>query len=59
MDKVYLATYHILGTACPWYYMLKRDSAMASWECFKELCNQHFRPPEQKPPAHLQFWTAM
>jgi hypothetical protein len=43
-DKVWLASFHMIGTAQHWYYMIERDTGKVSWPLFKDLCNQRFVP---------------
>lgn len=42
-DKVWLASYHLLGAAQQWYFQLERDEP--SWRMFKDYCNLRFGPP--------------
>ncbi|XP_062182160.1 uncharacterized protein LOC133886488 [Phragmites australis] len=44
-DRVWLASYHLVGAAQTWYYALEQDEGMPGWERFKELCNLRFGPP--------------
>jgi hypothetical protein len=44
-DKVWLASFHLLGSAQQWYYVIERDAGVPSWEDFKLLCHQRFGPP--------------
>jgi hypothetical protein len=44
-DRVWLASYHLAGTASQWYTVRERDSGMPDWETFKHLCHQRFGPP--------------
>lgn len=44
-DKVWLASFHMTGTAQQWYYMLERDVGVLPWSDFKELCHQRFFGP--------------
>lgn len=41
-DQVWLASYHLTGTAQLWYYMLERDQGQTTWDRFKELCHLRF-----------------
>jgi hypothetical protein len=43
-DKVWLASFHMTGTAQQWYFMLERDAGEVLWQLFKDLCNQRFGP---------------
>jgi hypothetical protein len=45
VDKVWLASFHLLGSAQQWYYVIERDAGTPSWEEFKQLCHQRFGPP--------------
>ena len=44
-EKVWLASYHLVGTAQQWYYQLERDEGMLSWVCFEDFVNMRFGPP--------------
>ena len=37
-EKVWLASYHMLGAARTWYNQLLRDEPPLSWGRFKQLC---------------------
>jgi len=43
-DKVWLASFHMTGSAQQWYYVLERDSGRPSWTNFRLLCHQRFGP---------------
>jgi hypothetical protein len=43
-DKVWLASFHMTGSAQQWYYVLERDAGRPSWENFRMLCHQRFGP---------------
>ena len=45
IDKVWLASFHLLGPLQQWYYVIERDTGAPSWEEFKQLCHQRFSPP--------------
>ena len=44
-DKVWLASFHLTGTAQRWYYVLEHDAGEPAWEEFKRLCQKCFGPP--------------
>jgi hypothetical protein len=44
-DKVWLASFHLLGSAQQWYFVIERDAGTPSWDAFKQLCHQRFGPP--------------
>lgn len=44
-DKVWLATFHMTGSAQLWYHRLERDTGTPSWRRFVELVNTRFGPP--------------
>lgn len=44
-DKVWLASYHMLGSAQTWFHRLERDTGTPSWRYFAELVNTRFGPP--------------
>lgn len=44
-EKVWLASFHLTGTAQQWYYVLERDAGEPLWDEFKRLCHQRFGPP--------------
>jgi hypothetical protein len=44
-DKVWLASFHLTGTAQQWYYVMECDAGVPSWEEFKVLCDQRFGLP--------------
>jgi hypothetical protein len=44
VDKVGLASFHMIGAAQQWYYMLERDMGMPTWPHFKALYQQRFGP---------------
>lgn len=43
-EKVWLASFHLTGTAQQWYYVLERDIGEPVWEDFKMLCQPRFGP---------------
>lgn len=43
-EKVWLASYHLTGTAQQWYIVLEWDSGVIVWDDFKRLCQQCFGP---------------
>lgn len=44
-DRVWLASYHLSGTAQQWYIVMERDAGEPTWDDFKLLCHQRFGPP--------------
>jgi hypothetical protein len=44
VDRVWLASYHLHGTAQQWYHILERDAGEPHWEEFKRLCHNRFGP---------------
>ena len=42
--KVWLATYHMTGTAQTWYMQLERNEGIPSWPRFKNRCHIRFSP---------------
>ena len=38
-DRVWLASYHLSGTAQQWYITLERDAGEPAWDEFKRLCH--------------------
>jgi len=44
-DRVWLASYHLTGTALQWYLILENDTGRSTWEEFRGLCQQRFGPP--------------
>ena len=47
-QKVGLASFHMIGVAQHWFYMLERDTGdinAISWPLFRSLCQQRFGPP--------------
>nr|ABG89853.1 unknown [Phyllostachys edulis] len=44
-DKVWLASYHLVGSAQQWYYQLERDDGEPPWQLFKDYCNLRFGLP--------------
>ena len=49
-DKVWLATFHMTGSAQLWYHRLERDMGTPSWRHFVELINTRFGPPLRSNP---------
>ncbi|KAJ4758083.1 polyprotein [Rhynchospora pubera] len=49
-EKVWLASYHLVGIAQQWYYQLERDEGLLSWARFKEMCHLRFGPPIRSNP---------
>ncbi|KAJ4786652.1 polyprotein [Rhynchospora pubera] len=49
-EKVWLASYHLLGVAQQWYYQVERDEDLLPWPRFKELCHLRFGPPIRSNP---------
>ncbi|KAM0930587.1 hypothetical protein ACQ4PT_000853 [Festuca glaucescens] len=45
--KVWLAAYHMTGTAQTWYMQLERNEGIPSWPRFKNRCHLRFGPPVQ------------
>ncbi|KAM0856597.1 hypothetical protein ACQ4PT_048998 [Festuca glaucescens] len=43
--KVWLAAYHMTGTAHTWYMQLERNEGIPSWPHFKNRCHLRFGPP--------------
>ena len=43
-DKVWLASFHMTGSAQQWFYVLERDAGRPSWDAFRLLCHQRFGP---------------
>jgi hypothetical protein len=43
-DKIWLATYHLIGVAQEWYYQRERSKGAPQREEFKELCHLRFGP---------------
>jgi len=41
-DRVWFASYHLVGAARSWYYTLEQDEGVPSWERFKDLCHLRF-----------------
>ena len=44
VDRVWLASYHLHGTAQQWYHILERDAGEPHWEEFTRLCHNRFGP---------------
>lgn len=44
-DKVWLASYHLMGIAQTWFVMMEHNHDAMTWPQFKELCNERFGPP--------------
>ena len=44
-DRVWLASYHLTGTAQQWCLVLENDAGRPSWAEFRLLCQQRFGPP--------------
>lgn len=44
-DRVWLATFHMTGSAQLWYHRLEHDTGTPSWRRFVELVNTQFGPP--------------
>lgn len=42
--RVWLTSFHLTGSTQQWYYVLERDTGEPSWDEFKRLCHQCFRP---------------
>ncbi|KAG8056256.1 hypothetical protein GUJ93_ZPchr0002g26237 [Zizania palustris] len=62
-DRVWLASYHLIGAAQTWYYALEQDEGMPSWDKFKELCHMRFGPTVRiirlSELAHLPFLSTV
>ena len=43
-DKVWLASFHMTGSAQQWYYVLEHDFGRPSWDNFRLLYHQRFGP---------------
>jgi hypothetical protein len=45
VDQVWLASYHLIGTAQQWYLVLESELGRPPWAEFRSLCQQRFGPP--------------
>src|SRR6185436_5904687 len=49
-EQVWLAAFHLHGTAQQWYMRLERDEGVPSWRRFSTLLDMRFGPPLQSNP---------
>lgn len=49
-DKTWLASYHLTGVTALWYGHLETKIGRPSWETFRQLLSNHFRPPTRANP---------
>lgn len=54
-DKVWLASFHMIGAAQMWYHCLERNLGTPSWRRFTKLINTRFGPPLRKTGSISEF----